>query len=270
MNNVFEIKRFGRYFAYDLNNARNNFGVSALTVGLLPLILLFFNTLFGLVFTGDVPQVVLPAKVAILVFAFIIVAISGPVKLYGHLTERRSGSDWLMIPASSFEKFLSMALMLSIVLPVVVLGLFSICDLLLSWIVPVYGESVVRQLGSGLDKLSNFDDVSIMFLSPGGTVVSTWLNWCVGTLPFALGAICFKKGKAAKTILSLIGINMILSLIIAVVAKSVDMNSLEAFFENLTAEKAGFWVNFIINAFYFVVVGGMLTALYFRVRTIKH
>ncbi|MBR4818192.1 MAG: hypothetical protein IKZ72_06090 [Bacteroidales bacterium] len=270
MNNVFDIKRFGRYFAYDLNNARNNFGVSALTVGLLPLILLFFNTLFGLVFTGDVPQVALPAKVVILVFAFIIVAISGPVKLYGHLTERRSGSDWLMIPASSFEKFLSMALMLCIVLPVAVLGLFSICDLLLSWIVPVYGDSVVRQLGSGLDKLADIDNVSVMFLSPGGTVVSTWLNWCVGILPFALGAICFKKGKAAKTILCLIGFNMLLSLIIAVIFKSVDMSNFETFFENLTADNAGFWVNFFINAFYFVVVGGMLTALYFRVRTIKH
>ena len=186
MNNVFDIKRFGRYFAYDLNNARNNFGVSALTVGLLPLILLFFNTLFGLVFTGDVPQVVLPAKVVILVFAFIIVAISGPVKLYGHLTERRSGSDWLMIPASSFEKFLSMALMLCIVLPVAVLGLFSICDLLLSWIVPFYGDSVVCQLGSGLDNLITNSDVSVMFLSPGGTYASTWLNWCIGILPFAL------------------------------------------------------------------------------------
>ena len=28
MNNVFDIKRFGRYLAYDLNNARNTFGVS--------------------------------------------------------------------------------------------------------------------------------------------------------------------------------------------------------------------------------------------------
>ncbi len=271
MNNVFDIKRFGRYLAYDLNNARNTFGVSALTIGLLPLILLFFNTLFGLVFTGSVPQVVLPAKMAILAFSFIIVAISGPVKLYGHLTERKSGSDWLMIPASSFEKFLSMALMVCIVLPVIVFGLFSICDLLLSWIVPIYGESAVRQIGSGLSQFfMNSSDLGMVYFTPGGAAAGTWMSWCIGVLPFALGAIIFKRGKAAKTILCLIGINMLLSLIAAIVFKSVDFSNFEAFFENLTVEKAGFWVNFLINAIYFVVVGGLLTALYFRVRTIKH
>lgn len=272
MNNVFDIKRFGRYLAYDLNNARNTFGVSALTVGLLPLILLFFYTLFALVFTGNVIQVALPAKMFILVFAFIIVGISGPVKLYGHLTERRSGSDWLMIPASSFEKFLSMALILCIVLPVVVLGLFSVCDLLLSWIVPIYGESVVREIGGGASRLlSSLDsDVPLVFFTPGGAVTGTWLTWCEAVLPFALGAIIFKKGKAAKTILCLIGLNMLLSIIVAIVFKSVDFSNFEMFLENLTAENAGFWVNFFVNAFYLVVVGGMLTALYFRVRTIKH
>ena len=270
MNNVFDIKRFGRYLAYDLNNARNTFGVSALTIGLLPLILLFFNTLFGLVFTGSVPEVVLPSKMVILGFAFIIVAIAGPVKIYGHLTERKSGSDWLMIPASSFEKFLSMALMLCIVLPVAVLGLFSICDLLLSWIVPVYGESAVRQIGGGLSQFFTSSDLGVVFLTPGGAVAGTWMSWCMGVLPFALGAIIFKRGKAAKTILCLIGFNMLLSLIAAIVFKSFDFSNFETFLENLTAERASFWVNFLINAIYFVVVGGLLTALYFRVRTIKH
>ena len=271
MNNVFDIKRFGRYLAYDLNNARNTFGVSALTIGLLPLIVLFFNTLFGLVFTGSVPEVAAPVKMMILVFAFIIVAISGPVKLYGHLTERRSGSDWLMIPASSFEKFLSMAIMLCIVLPVAVLGLFSICDLLLSWIVPVYGDSVVRQIGGGLSQfLTNGNDLGIVFLTPGGTIAGTWMSWCMCVLPFALGAIIFNRGKAAKTILCLIGLNMLLSLIAAIVFKSFDFSNFETFLENLTAEKASFWVNFLINAIYLIVIGGLLTALYFRVRTIKH
>lgn len=271
MNNVFDIKRFGRYLAYDLNNARNTFGVSALTIGLLPLIVLLFNTLFGLVFTGSVPEVAFPVKVAILVFSFIIVAISGPVKLYGHITERRSGSDWLMIPASSFEKFLSMAIMLCIVLPVVVLGLFSVCDILLDWIVPIYGDSVVRQLGGGISQfLTNGNDLGLLYFTKGGTIASTWMSWCTSVLPFALGAIIFKRGKAAKTILCLIGFNMLLSLIAAVVFKSFDFSGFESFLENLTSEKAAFWANFLINTLFLVVVGGLLTGLYFRVRTIKH
>ena len=166
MNNIFDIKRFGRYLTYDLNNAWNNFGISALVLGLMPLILLFFNTIFGLVFSGQVQPLHPAAKVAIMVCAFIIVAISGPVKLYGHLTERRSGSDWLMLPASSFEKFLSMTVMLCIALPVVVLGLFSVCDLLLSWIVPVYGDSIVREISSGVYHIvSNAGDVNFAILT---------------------------------------------------------------------------------------------------------
>ena len=35
MNKVFDIKRFGKYFTYDLNNALGNYGISALVIGLL-------------------------------------------------------------------------------------------------------------------------------------------------------------------------------------------------------------------------------------------
>ena len=104
MNNVFDIKRFGKYFMYDLNNARGNYAVSALVIGLLPLILLVFTVIFSLLFDGEVRPIMFPMKVTILVCAFFICMLSGPVKLYGSLTERKSGSDWLMLPASSFEK----------------------------------------------------------------------------------------------------------------------------------------------------------------------
>lgn len=271
MNNVFDIKRFGRYLTYDLNNAWNNFGISALVLGLMPLILLFFNTIFGLVFSGQVQPLHPAAKFAIFVCALIIAAISGPVKLYGHLTERRSGSDWLMLPASSFEKFLSMAVMLCIVLPVAVLGLFSVCDLLLSWIVPVYDDSIVRQISGGLQRIvSNNGDIDFAIFTPGGAVAGTWMNWMICVLPFAIGAICFKKGKAAKTILCIFAFNIVFSLLFVLLFKSIDMEGFEAFIENLSEDKLGFWANFLINATYFVVVGGLLTALYFRARTIKH
>lgn len=270
MNNVFDIKRFGRYLTYDLNNAWNNFGISTLVLGLMPLILLFFNTLFSLVFTGQVQQLHPAAKGSILACAFIIVAISGPIKLYGHLTERRSGSDWLMLPASSFEKFLSMMVMLCIILPVAALGLFAVCDLLLSWIVPIYGDSIVRQISGGLHEIVVGEGIDFAIFTPGGAVAGTWMNWMICVLPFALGALCFKKGKAAKTILCIFGLNMLLSFVFVMLFKGINMESFEAFFENLTEDRLGFWANFLINAFYFVVVGGLLTALYCRVRTIKH
>lgn len=270
MNNVFDLKRFGKYFTYDLNNAFNNFGVSALVIGLLPLILLIFNVLFGLVFTGEVPQLALPTKFVLVLIVLVLASLAAPVKLYGSITERRSGSDWLMLPASSFEKFLSMVIMLIIVLPVVLVGLFCLCDLLLSWIVPVYGDSVTRMIFSGAGNFMDMLNASETFITPSGGLATTFMTWCTAILPFGLGAICFKKGKVAKTILCIIALEMLLSLVLAIVFRSgSSWENLDTFFENLTAEKAQFWLNFLINAYYLVVVGGLLAGLFFRVKTIK-
>lgn len=271
MNNVFDIKRFGKYFLYDLNNARGSFAVSALTIGLLPLILLVFNVIFGLVFAGEVSELQKSMKVTLLAIVFILAILSAPVKLYGSLTERRAGSDWLMLPASSFEKFLSMAIMLCIVLPVVLFGLFAVCDLLLSWIVPVYGESTVRTIfGGAASVLASMEADNISLLTPSGSVASIFMGWCASVLPFGLGAICFKKGKAARTILCILGVQILFTLLMVPLVKNGNWQNLDSFFENLTAGKAEFWVNFFLNAFYLVVVGGLLAGLFFRIKTLKH
>ena len=281
MNNVFDIKRFGKYFMYDLNNARGNYAVSALVLGLLPLILLVFTVIFGLVFTGEVPEIVLPVKFSMLACAFIICILSAPVKLYGNLTERRSGSDWLMLPASSFEKFLSMAIMLCIVLPLVVFGLFAICDLLLSWIVPVYGESAVKQIFSGINNMESVmsdafvDSTGMLAVTPGTSYTLGWLSWCASILPFGLGAICFKRGKAAKTILCLIALETVFSLILVILFRGGYANGYEFgqkmadLFGNMTAGKMETLVNAFINLSYFIVIGGLLAGLFFRIKTIK-
>ena len=281
MNKVFDIKRFGKYFTYDLNNALGNYGISALVIGLLPLIMLVFSVVFSLVITGEVATIPLPAKIALFGITVLVVILSAPTKLYGSLTERRAGTDWLMLPASSFEKFLSMAIMLCIVLPLVVFGLFMICDLLLGWIVPAYGDSVFRTFKDGIS-LAGFnaaiEDMPIVWPTKGGTLASVFLSWCASILPFGLGAICFKKGKAAKTILCIFALEIILSLLLVIVVKGgggylVDSEfgqRLSDFFGNMNAEKAQFWANFLISLMYLVIVGGLLTAIFFRVKTIKH
>ena len=283
MNNVFNLKRFGQYFLYDLNNARSNFGLSALVIGLLPLIMLVFNVIFGLVFGQEIVEAALPAKVVLIFFAFLFCILAAPVKLYGRLTERRSGSDWLMVPASSFEKFLSMALMLCIVVPVVVFGLFSICDLLLSWIVPAaYGQSISGKILSAIGQINDMSDVfasngSFVFAptTPGSQLAIALMGWCGAILPFGLGAVCFKKGKAAKTILCIIAVQIILSIILVLLVKG-GINSgydygarIEQWFSDMTEKKAQFLVNLFINLANLIVNGGLLVALFFRVKTIK-
>jgi hypothetical protein len=279
MNKVFDIKRFGKYFTYDLNNALGNYGISALVIGLMPLILLVFSVIFSLIITGEVIAVPLPVKLALFGISVLVVILSAPTKLYGSLTERRAGTDWLMLPASSFEKFLSMAIMLCIVLPLVVFGLFVVCDLLLGWIVPAYGGSAFKALKDGISS-NNIDmmleEMSLVRTTTGGTLASVFMGWCATVLPFGLGAICFKKGKAAKTILCILGVEILFSILLVILFKGGYEGGFELgqrmadFFGNLTAEKAQFWANFLINLMYLVIVGGLLTAIFFRIKTIKH
>lgn len=281
MKNVFDIKRFGKYFTYDLNNAWSNFGVSALVSGLLPLVFLVFFVVFGLIFDGRASEIPYEVKFIIPIVILVILILSAPVKLYGSLTERKAGSDWLMIPASSFEKFLSMALMLCVVLPVVVFGLFSLCDLLLGWLVPVYyGGSFVKSTASWLSNLSGdlitVNGVPSTGITPGGLLAMVFMSWCASILPFGLGAVCFKKGKAAKTILCIFALEMVLSILLVLVFKGGYDSGysfgqfLSRFFGEMTAGKMQFLANFIINLNFLIVVGGLLTALFFRIKTLKH
>lgn len=272
MSNVFNLKRFGKYYSYDFNNAAANYGVSALVIGLLPLILLVFYVIFSLVFTGNVEPLPLPLKLTLFGIVLLVVILSAPVKLYGRLTERKAGTDWLMIPASSFEKFLSMAIMLCIVLPVVVFGLFAACDLLLGALVPAYGESMISLLKENISLASEMaDEMSWAVTTTGGSIMSVWGGWCASVLAFGLGAICFKKGKAAKTILCIFALEVLLSLLVVIIFKGMDLGQFVSdFFEGMNSEKAQFWTNFALNAFYFVTIGGLLAAIFFRVKTIKH
>ena len=52
MNKIFSLKRFGRYFTFDLKNAVNNFGLSLLIMCCLPVILLIIKSLLSIVFGG--------------------------------------------------------------------------------------------------------------------------------------------------------------------------------------------------------------------------
>ena len=277
MKNVFDFKRFGKYFAYDLNNAWSNYGISALVIGLLPLIMLIFSVVFELILKGETTPMPLQVKVVLFSIAFLVVILSAPVKLYGRLTERRVGSDWLMIPASPFEKFLSMAIMLCIVLPVAVFGLFAVCDLLLGWIVPAYGGSIVRQTaGDFPGAMTLVTSMNGTGITGVGVIALVFLSWCASILPFGLGAVCFKKGKAAKTILCIFALEVILSSLLVIIFKGgydsgFDMGQwLGRVMGDMTAGKVQFLINLFINVSYLVVVGGLLVALFFRIKTIKH
>lgn len=268
MNKIFSLKRFGRYFVYDLNNTRNNYGLSLLVTGLMPVILYVFYHLYSIIFTqgwGTMDRI--PTYV-ILGLAVLIVTVTAPVKIYGGITDKKMGSDWLLIPASVFEKCLSMFLILGILVPCVFLAIFAGSDCLLGLLDSSHSATLIGNpelwngIGEMIDRADGPSFTNCIFLA-------AWLNWLEGIFLFALGALCFKKGKVVKTILVTWLLSSVLSFILFPIITNVDFD-FKDFFEGLTVERVEFFINFIINIVYAVVIGGLMAGIYFRVKTIKH
>lgn len=210
MNNIFNLKRFAKYLLYDIRTAWNNTSWSTLVIGLLPVLAFTLSTVFVFLVTGDIPDYTVADKVTIFTAAVVATMVAFPVKIYGAITDKRYGSSWLMVPASSLEKTLSMLIVVCVVLPVFVGGLFCISDGLLSLLFKnTYGGSVLATIHQTskavLEETSGY--IRINLLGNG------YLGWCISALTFTLGGIFFKKGKVAKTILSIFAITMILSIV---------------------------------------------------------
>ena len=195
--------------------------------------------------------------------------ISAPTKIYGSITDKRAGSDWLMMPVSSFERFLSMMLILCIILPLAFFVLFFGSDFLLSVIAPVnYGDTVFYNgIKEILSYLSNSEFNDAVALRPACFFIP-WLEWCVLTLSFALGAIWFKDRKVAKTILVGVGIGIVFSLLVALLSNFISINPFKNL-DNLTPLFAQRMTNLAINLRYILSFGILLPLIYLRIRTLK-
>ena len=267
MNNVFDFKRFGNYFLYDLRNAKNNYGLSLLILGCMPIGLYIIIQLFSLIFSQHLSPIAMPFKYAQIAIVALIATIGAGTKIYGHVTEKRAGSNFLMLPASTLEKWLSMCLIICIVVPFVLFGLQIASDALASWFFPnSYGERVYE--------LTPLQQVKDSLIENGIRINFAgylFLEWCESALIFTLGAIIFKKSKIAKTILCLLAISFLLSTImmifIGIDGVNVYFNWLEHFD---TVVGATNFINWTANITYFLTLGAMVGAMYYRIRTLKH
>lgn len=269
MNNIFDFKRFGDYFLYDLRRAKNNYGLSLLLLGCMPVIIFVLFQLIRLIFIRESVPESDELKVMITFISITVAILGAGAKLYGFVTEKRAGSDYLMLPASTFEKWLSMVLMVCVVLPVILFGLMFLSDTLLHWIFPVaYGTRIVdmdflQGISTGL---LNLEETGFYFNFPA----VMYLNWCESLLVFTLGAVCFKKAKVAKTLLCIFAFSMVVSTLMVILTGNVNINS--DFFDRFAEEPVKFvnLFNWVLSIIYTVVIGGLLAGLYFRLRTLKH
>ena len=266
MNNIFDIKRFGKYFLYDLRNAKNNYGLSLLIIGTLSISSFVIYELFSLIFTQSFTEVPVAMKYMVFFISITVVLLGAGTKIYGNLTEKRAGSNFLMLPASTFEKWLSMGLILSIILPVILLALQLGSDALASFIFPnTYGDRLLELIA--MQELKDNLIENGIRINWTGILL---LEWSEYVLTFALGAICFKKSKIAKTILCIFGLSMIFSTIGMIFIGHSGTLYFNWFDQFDSPAKAVSALNWLINITFFVMVGGLLGGIYYRLRTLKH
>lgn len=270
MNNTFSLKRFGAYLAYDIRNAKNNYLLSLIILGVSPMLFFIVYQLFAIVITGSFgPDTFIFAPFAGFV-AVMVAILTFPTKQYGAITEKKAGSSWLMLPASTLEKTLSMIVVTCLVLPLALGVIFLATDGVLSLLFPDnYGYSIIHNFNRLMDEFVKVTEGQIYF-NVGAVSV---LDWCESILIFTLGAIVFKKSKAAKTILALLIFGMVMSNLSVLVlgGSHIDFeriidsnfNDLESF--QIFMNKMNVFLNFVYVAIFGVLIGG----IYYRLRTIQ-
>ena len=216
-NTVSSNNRFGRYFRSDLRAAISNFGISLLVFSTMAATTEIFNGLFSLMLTGQWIGMTQSFRVLLFMIFGIIMLLSSPAKLYGHLTDRKEGTAFLMLPASRFEKFISMVLITCVIVPLFFVVVYFSFDALVCLLDPTAGESLFRMVFLSRFHI-NFNDFSVINLPVESfkAILSPWLyldDFTQTSLLFLLGALIFKKSKVGKTLGCLILIALSLELI---------------------------------------------------------
>lgn len=265
MNDTIERCNFCRYFAYDLRRAWYNCGLSAICVGALPLVLYLFCLLFNaLGMIKSLPDSTVTAS--LIPVAYMIYILVFPAKLYGEITVRRAGSNFLMLPASPGCKFASMLLILLLVVPLSIAVLFSASDLMLS-LIPSYGHSMFAKT-SIINR--TIDSVAVgngQLISENLLVTTTLEQFFNFVLFFTLGAVIFKRKKTGKTILSYLAIVMIIVVVVMIAAKFIPSHTLRIMAENLDLTK---WSFIVLCHAVNIAVGSLLGFfIYRRLRKIE-
>lgn len=261
MKEIFEFKRFWTYFKYDLNNAKHSYLLTAFIFATLPITTFIVASLVALAF--DIESFNYNgASGSILVFSIVAIILQMPTKIYGDITDKKYGSDWQLIPVSSFEKSLSMIAITCIVFPALFFTIYLASDTLMSAIFPSYGNSILGFANS----------ISQELLISFNTIPILWAVWSVNILFFTLGTLVFKKHKIGKTFLCYILINAILLVLMIVgvigIIDEFDIYDFSTIAYN--EQTAIFLANLVLNIVNFIGIALLSLGIYFRIKTLKY
>lgn len=292
-NDIFNFRRFGKYFTTDFRTCWANYGLSLMTSSLLsPLALYLIVVAINQILhnTWDGPDIGL--RVFAFAVAMICTVVTMPVKCYGKITEKQYGSFWLNLPASRLEKFISMILMTCIIVPVSGALLYLGLDALICAFDHTCGQNLIAGGMELLQKMGEAKDVTLNLIDESITIEDAtlaqeiirqmnnpWMYldeiFCF-TLPFLLGAVYFKSGKTVKTFIALFAISTATGIIMSPIMTDWAVKIIENANDDPTAIFQMFNNKLFKNLVLIDTVTdtvtnlALLLGIWFRIRTLKH
>lgn len=270
-NEVFNFQRFWNYFKYDFTQMWRGHVKAAVGIGLMGLIFYFlFNTFHLILSKGDWQGPSLNAR--LFVFGLAGFALTLYVtRIYGYLTDRRKGSAWLMNPASTFEKWVSMLIMTLIVIPCAFLGSSLLVDSVITLADPTVDKSIISSFQNIIK------DINENLVSVNNDYMTTWsigtftgigiAAECVELLYFLLCGITFRKYK----ILGAFGIILGLSFIAPLVVSFMPIGSNDISFEDPAAAEQYFrHIMTTATIIAWAIAACLAGGVFWRLKTLKH
>jgi hypothetical protein len=289
-NDIFDFKRFGNYFVTDIKNAIANYGWSMIILiflGLISFILVgLVNTIFAynwedILNGGSIEWVHanVGSRIGSMVGAATILIFTASAKCYGGLTDKNIGSDFLLLPASRLEKFISMILMCCIVIPIVFIMGYLLIDCLICMVCPETGNSIISEVTSTLNLILVEGDVPAELIDRikwTSAIDDTWMIF----LFFLLGALVFKKSKASKTFLVGIAITMFTSSVLFILLMP-QIDKIDTYYYYNVSGKTDeeleivalniFDKMMLFDTIFDITINALLlTGIWFKLKTLKH
>ena len=292
-NDVFSLNRFWRYLKSDFDAFVSRYGITLLVISTMPVSCEVFSGVLSLMSTGKWQGMEMNSRLVLFVLFGIIMLINAPSRLYGHITDRKDGSAFLLLPVSRLEKYVSMILITCIVLPFIYILIYMGLDVMVCMFDPTCDVSLFSYMYS-------YEEFSNTGIGSQNHILQSVLNNNFGSilsplyfiddiirvsLIFLLGALVFKTSKTGKTLGCAIVISMLIKLALApAIASFANVESLYQFgksgyldlsseaFRNIFPLKAWIWNHLIlIDTVWDIALDCLLLLLiWLRLKKINH
>lgn len=210
MNNIFNIKRFWQTLRHDIVYTASKNGAS---IVLAPMAVLLVTamlvTTFGLILDEDL--ITYPfIRLLVIIATYSVMMLLMASRCFGYLTDGKHNVSYLMLPASTLEKTLSICIIYYIIVPVMILLSSYTADSLLTLVkFGGFDSYMTPQTISGICT-NDYNEMPMELKSfIRDTSLSTVLGHYAMLSYILLCALVFKRHKVLKTIGIYFGANIV-------------------------------------------------------------